>query len=162
MTATRFAANTSVAVEKTEAEIKGLLRRYGADQIGSAESGDAAMVTFVMRKRLIRFVLPLPSKSDSRFARTPAGRKALSPDAVLRQWEQACRSRWRALLLSVKAKLESVEVGISEFEHEFLANIVDPQTGRTIGDDIAPQIAVRYDQHGPPVGLIGFNQKGGG
>jgi hypothetical protein len=156
----RYAAQTSVSVDKTEGEIKTLLRKYGADQIGTAESSDKAMVTFAMRSRVIRFVLPLPSKASPAFARSPGGKKVLGPEARLRQWEQACRSRWRALLLSVKAKLESVEVGISEFESEFLANIVDPGTGRTIGEDIVPQIAMRYEQSGPPVALIGFSGKG--
>ena len=156
MSSSRFAASTSVPVGKTEFEIKTLLRRYGADQIGTGESATKAMVTFTMRSRLIRFVLPLPDKNGQEFTRSPAGKKSLSPEASLRQWEQACRSRWRALLLSVKAKLESVEIGISEFEEEFLAHIVDPATGRTVGEDIVPQIARRYEQNGSSVCLIGF------
>jgi hypothetical protein len=155
-----YATSTSVSVEKSEGEIKALLRRYGADQIGTAESADKAMVTFSMRSRVIRFVLPLPDKASPAFARSPGGKKVLSPEARLRSWEQACRSRWRALLLSVKAKLESVEIGISQFEEEFLAHIVDPATNRTVGEDIVPQIAMRYQQKGSPVCLIGF--KGGG
>lgn len=101
--------------------------------------------------------------STSRFAAStsvPVGKTEVEIKTLLRQWEQACRSRWRALLLSVKAKLESVEIGISEFEEEFLAHIVDPATGRTVGEDIVPQIAKRYEQNGAPVCLIGFS--GGG
>ena len=47
-------------------------------------------------------------------------------------WEQACRQRWRALLLIIRAKLEAAEAGISTLETEFLANIVLPD-GRTAG-----------------------------
>ena len=35
--------------------------------------------------------------------------------------DQACRQRWRALLLVIKAKLEAVTAGISTVETEFLA-----------------------------------------
>ena len=42
---------------------------------------------------------------------------------------QACRQRWRALLLIIRAKLEAVESGITTLESEFLANIVLPDGG---------------------------------
>lgn len=64
-------------------------------------------------------------------------------DAAHTAWEQACRSRWRALYLIVKAKLEAVEAGISTVEREFLYDIVLPD-GRTAGEWIAPQIEMAY------------------
>ena len=48
--------------------------------------------------------------------------------------EQEIKSRWRALALVVKAKLEAVECGISTLENEFLAFIVLPGVDFTIGD----------------------------
>jgi hypothetical protein len=51
--------------------------------------------------------------------------------------------RWRALCLVIKAKLEAVQSGISEFEDEFLANIVLP-TGETVLSSIRPRIAEMY------------------
>ena len=36
------------------------------------------------------------------------------------RWEQACRQRWRALALVIKAKLEAIDAEISTFEEEFL------------------------------------------
>ena len=58
--------------------------------------------------------------------------------------EQACRSRWRALALAVKAKLEAVAIGITTFEDEFMAHIVMPD-GLTVGEHVRPRIASAYE-----------------
>ena len=59
-------------------------------------------------------------------------------------WEQACRSRWRALYLIIKAKLEAIEAGISTVEREFFYDVVLPD-GRTAGEFLAPQIEAAYE-----------------
>ncbi|WP_198651245.1 hypothetical protein [Salinicola sp. CPA57] len=64
-------------------------------------------------------------------------------------WEQACRQRWRALALVIKAKLEAVESGITMFEEEFLAHIVLPNGG-TVGGWMLPQIKKSYDSGSMP------------
>lgn len=156
MSVRRFAADTSVPVSKTEGEIKELLRRNGATDIIVGEPKGAAIVQFSMLDRVVRFVMPLPAIADKAFQFSPGGRKRLSAEGTAKAWEQACRSRWRALLLSIRAKLEACAVGITEFEREFLAQIVDPATGKTIGEDIVPQIKERYALNGPPIALIGF------
>jgi hypothetical protein len=63
------------------------------------------------------------------------------------------RRRWRCLLLSIKAKLETVANGILTFDEEFLANIVVPGTGETVGTWAAPKIAAAYESgaHMPPM-----------
>ena len=59
--------------------------------------------------------------------------------AAFAEWQQACRQRWRALALVIKAKLEAVETGIATFEQEFLAYIVLPN-GQSVGDTAIPAI----------------------
>jgi hypothetical protein len=63
------------------------------------------------------------------------------------------RRRWRCLLLNVKAKFEAVENQIVTFEEEFLAHIVVPGTGETVGAWAAPRIAEAYERgaHMPPL-----------
>jgi hypothetical protein len=58
--------------------------------------------------------------------------------------DQAIRQRWRALLLVIKAKLEAVQGGITEFDAEFLPHIVLPD-GQTVGDWIIPQVNTAYE-----------------
>lgn len=129
-----FANDTTVPVERSKAEIERLLGRYGAARFMSGWDGDTAVIGFVLGNRTIRFTLPLPAKTEKQFHRTPTGRQRRNPADAERAWEQACRSRWRALLLVIKAKLEAVQVGISTVEDEFLAWTVLPGDGRTVGE----------------------------
>jgi hypothetical protein len=140
----RYAENTSVSVEKSKAEIESLLQRYGADQFMSGWDHSSAYIGFKMSGRMIKFVLPLPARNDPEFQTTPAGRRRRDEGAAFKAWEQACRQRWRALALVIKAKLEAVEAGITTFEDEFLAHVVLPD-GSTAGEFLRPQIAHAYE-----------------
>jgi hypothetical protein len=144
----QYAKDTSVPVEKSRAEVEGILRRYGCEgfRYGWADRQGKRIeqIEFATKDRLVRFTLPMPSKDDPRFRFTAQRRQRRNDREQMRAWDQACRQRWRALCLAIKAKLEAVSCGISEFEQEFLAHIVDPESGRTIGETIRPQIAARY------------------
>ena len=142
---TRYAANTEVTSEKSRAEIERILTRYGADGFMSGWDRNRALIAFRMNARQIKFVLPMPDRESKEFTEYKRGsvRHRREEGAALKLWEQACRQRWRALALIVKAKLEAVECGISEFDDEFMANIV-MHNGATIGDWARPQIAAMY------------------
>lgn len=139
-----YARDTSVAVAKTEGEIKAIIRRYGATSFASFETDAAAMIAFEMRGRRVVFKLPLPDRNAKQFTETPSGKWARTEKQAEQAWEQACRSKWRALLLCIKAKLESVEAGIETFEDAFLAHIQMPD-GLTVGEHVRPRIAAAYD-----------------
>jgi hypothetical protein len=142
MTMNRYAENTSVACEKSRADIERVLVRYGATGFMYGWQKNIAVVGFEMSDRTIRFNLPMPDKKDERFIVTETGRDR-SEVAAHKAWEQAGRQAWRALLLVVKAKLEAVEADITTFDNEFMAHIVMPD-GKTLGEHIVPQIAVAY------------------
>lgn len=135
-----FARNTEVPVERSRAEIEGLLVKYGASEFHSGWMVNAAQVGFRLKDLYIRFVLPIPTKGDPKFKSKTirvAGRQKLKhfTDAQAeRLREQEVKSRWRALALVVKAKLEAVECGISTLENEFMAFIVLPGVDFTLGD----------------------------
>ncbi|TWT58983.1 hypothetical protein KOR42_23700 [Thalassoglobus neptunius] len=151
----RFAENTTVSVEKSRAEIERILERYGASQFmyGRDDLRGLATIQFQASDRQVRFILSLPNKSEDRFWKHSRGRR--TPDAAEKQWEQSCRQSWRALALCIKAKLEAVESGISEFEDEFMAHIVIP-SGGTVGELMRPQIEAAYELGSVPSGLAGF------
>ena len=139
----KFAEGTSVSVEKSRAEIEGLIVRYGATHTAFMNAPGRAVICFEAKGRRIMFELPLPDRDDKRFLRDGRG-TARSPAKRAEAWEQACRQRWRALALVIKAKLEAVESGITAFEDEFLAHIVMPD-GQTVATHIKPRIAEAYD-----------------
>jgi len=139
----RFAQNTDVSVEKSRAEIERLIIRYGATSTAFMNAPGRALIMFEANERRIVFELPLPDITDKKFSRTPGGRQQLSGERRIKVWEQACRQRWRALALVIKAKLEAVESGITTFEDEFLAHIIMPD-GMSVGNHIKPTIAAWY------------------
>lgn len=143
-----YAEGTSVPVERSRAEIEQVLSRYGASSFVSGWDQHRAVLGFTCKDRQVRFVLPLPKKDDERFThRKDKGwayaRKRTEADAK-KLYEQECRRLWRALALTVKAKLEAVQSGIATFDQEFLAHIVLPG-GRTVGDMAIPQLADAYE-----------------
>lgn len=141
----QYAKDTRVSVDATEQEIKRTLIRYGADQFmtawGSAES--ESIIAFRIHRRQVKIILPLPNRNDKRFTHTPERGTERSKEAAHAAWEQACRQRWRALALIVKAKLEAVESGISTIEREFLADVVLP-SGLTFHQWAEPQLETMY------------------
>ena len=147
MKPTRFAEATSVAVEKTQSDLKKLLREYGAESFMLGEEARRAIVGFKLGDKLMRLHLPIPASTDEAFKYTPSGQWMRSEPNVHKAWEQACRSRWRALLLAIKAKLEAVAVGITTIEEEFLAHIVLP-SGRTVGDTVIPEVQAALEGRG--------------
>lgn len=101
-----------------------------------------AVISFVMSGSQVRITVPLPDKADRQFWVTDTGRDR-SESVALKEWEQACKQKYRALSLVVKAKLEAVEAGITTFEEEFMAHLVLPggQTvGQTVGQRLLPEI----------------------
>jgi hypothetical protein len=59
------------------------------------------------------------------------------------------------LALTIKAKLESAESGIEEFETAFMGQIVMPN-GRTIAEQILPAIDDAYKTKQMPVALLDY------
>lgn len=152
-----YAEKTSVSVARSKAEIEELIMKYGAEQFVSGVKENMAVIGFSMNGRQIRFILPLPDKQDREFWFTPGRGQKRTEDAAYKEWEQACRSRWRSLYLIVKAKLEAVEAGISTVEREFFYDIVLPD-GRTAGEWMAPQIETAYQTGQMPqmLPLLGY------
>lgn len=140
---TRYAATTDVSVERSRAEIEKLITRYGATATAFMTEPKRALIMFEAQERRVVFELPLPDVADEEFGLTPTGRDKRNPQARYTAWEQACRQRWRALALVIKAKLEAVASGITTFEDEFLAHIIMPD-GMTVGSHVKPTIAAWY------------------
>jgi hypothetical protein len=150
----KYAATTEVTSDRSRAEIERTLTRYGASRFAYAWGDGKAMVQFEMRDRRIRFLLPLPALDSDLVRRTPKGRLR-NLHQTQTQYEQETRQRWRALLLSIKAKLESVDSGIEQFEEAFLAQIVLPDNS-TVGDWMQGQVQSAYENGTMPSMLPGM------
>jgi hypothetical protein len=112
-----------VAVHRSRYELERVLGRYGASDLAFVEVDANASLQFAMQGRYVQLALPLPDPSAARFTHTPTGLPR-TVAAQERAYEQALREHWRALLLAVRGKLQSVESGISTFEEEFAGFLV--------------------------------------
>lgn len=131
-----YAERTEVPFDRSIAEILKLVRKAGAEQVGQLEDAQTFALQFTLGTRMIRFRLRL---------RDPDSRRAP---------EQQKRQRGRALMLVIKAKLESVESGIETIEEAFLANVV-MSDGATVYERVASPIALEY-QSGRPAATQGL------
>lgn len=122
-----YASRTKVPAGKTRMDIEALMRRRGADQFFSGGDAERALLAFRINGRHVRFVLPLDGARS----------------------EQQVRSRWRALFLVIKAKMEAIDIGIMTIEDAFLGDTVLPNS-QTVAEVMRPQIESAYDTGSMP------------
>lgn len=140
----KYARETQVPAERTRNEIEHALQKYGATSFGYGWQSDAAIIVFEFKGRRMKFVLPLPHEQDVK----PKNYRAGAREAAL---AAEVRRRWRSLFLSIKAKLVTVDDGISTVETEFMGHIVLPN-GMTVSEWMHPQIDSAYrDGKMPPL-----------
>jgi hypothetical protein len=125
----RYAATTRVPVDRSRAEVQRVLRRYGATRIAEAWAPGAAAVQFEIGGLVARIEVPMPTSIQ---IAADLRRKRPTDAALRRAVTQAERQRWRAFVLLLKAKLESVALGVVTFEREFMPHLM-LENGTTVG-----------------------------
>jgi hypothetical protein len=150
----RYAENTSVSVERTQAEISALLASHGATAraVAMDDTTETASVMFALAGRQVRVDVALHPKGETENA--PRGSRYWGPDER-RRWQegrrqQQARSTWRGLLLLLKAKLEAVEGGYTTVEREFLADVILPG-GRSVAEMVSAVVERAYLTGKPPL-----------
>lgn len=121
-----YAKGTSVTSRKSRQEIEDLLEKHRATRTYTATEESRAIVGFELEDRRVQFELALPLREDFLFTVRRGRKVKLSEAGADQAWEQACRERWRGLVLALKAKFVSVESGVESFEEAFLAHVVLP------------------------------------
>lgn len=153
-----FAENTSVSVERSQAEIQQTLRRYGVTEFAVMSGTVSSAVAFKIggkARMSVKMEIGMPDPKAEIYLYSRAGtwnKKRRTDEAARACWEQACRSRWRALLLCIKAKLEAVAAGISTMEIEFMAFIVCDD-GRVVHERLLPQMHQAAENGSAPTRL---------
>lgn len=125
-----YAQRTQVPVDKTRLEIERLVRKYGATGFSSSwlegrsptTGGLYARVEFICHDRHIRLTVNVPPN------------------------ETQARGKWRVLLLMVKAKLVAVDAKVVTFEEAFFADIVMPETNKTVYEMAREPVRLSYEK----------------
>ena len=111
--ARRYAQDTTVPVERTQAEIAVLLQRHGAKSrlVGTDDETGRAMVAFKLNGVGVRLEVRVPSAAQVAQPE-PRGwwnwEDARRERWTLDQQAQIERARWRSMLLRLKASLEAI------------------------------------------------------
>lgn len=133
-----YAENTNIELETSIAEIVAMVKRAGGERVGQFHDGDRYYIWFTLDARQIRFTVPLVTEYKGP-ARHSNGREVDKG-----KWlEQRNRQKGRALMLVIKAKLESVESGVETFEQAFLANIMMTDK-RTVYEHVKEPLELVY------------------
>lgn len=126
----KYAAQTSVPVPRSRAELEMLLERFGADAFAysalAARGGREGTETvgFDHHGHRVRIGLAFPPLNE------------FPSDSAL---QKERRRRWRVLVLVVKSLLVGVEEGVIAFEEAFLPWFVMPD-GLTIAEKVVPKL----------------------
>ena len=130
----RFASRTTVAASTTRDQIVEMMKRAGADAFMFGEEATRATIGFRLKGRYLRFTVPVPQRARRNFDNA-----------------QLMRTRWRALWLVVKAKLEAVAIGLVTIEEAFLSETMLPDR-QSVAEVMLPQIESAYrDGKMPPL-----------
>jgi hypothetical protein len=132
-----YARGTTVSVEHTRADVERLLAKHGATKrmVFADDEKSTASIGFAIRGAHYRIDLPLPERKKFRDGK---------------RHEQACRERWRLVLLALKSKLELVSLGGSTIEREFMADLV-LENGRTLHQELPELIRRGLVGDAPPM-----------
>lgn len=135
--------STTVPVERSQGEIRKLLMSFGAQQLAFGEERDdigqrSAAVTFRTKLFAVRMRVPL-KLVDEREVRLKAQRAHTRTADEIRNglYEQEEKRIWRVLAWNLKARMVAVDEGLETFEEAFLPHLLNPQTGRTIYEQLA-------------------------
>lgn len=136
MTARRYAQDTTVPADKTQAEIIGYVKGRGATKVASFEDGDGVVILFEVKNRAVRLKVMRPDRKD--FVYDAAGRYR-DASGQERAAEKEWMRRWRTLLIVIKGKFELVDSGIVTFEEEWLPYLVT-KNGGTVYEEMLPAL----------------------
>lgn len=117
--------DTAVPVERSQAQLRKLLQKFGATGFGfgqdAANGTTRALVQFSHKGLAVRMRAP--------FDRNRIGRSG--------GFEREERRVWRILVHNVKARMVAVDAGLETLEEAFLAHVVNPGTGATIYEELS-------------------------
>ena len=141
---TRYAANTTVTVEKSRNEIERTMTRFGATSVAFLRDDETRMVIIGFKKdgRAYRFNLPLPNREDflSYKRKNAYSVTKRTPEQTTKAVEQEERRLFRSLANYIKAVLDAIDSGITNADQALLPHLILP-SGQTVSETAQHQLA---------------------
>jgi hypothetical protein len=135
--------STAIPVERSQGEIRKLLIRHQVAQLAFGEDRDEtgqrwAAVTFRHGAFAVRIRVPLKVIDERAVTAKYMRARSKSRDEVRDGlYEQEERRIWRVMAWNLKARMVAVEEEVETFEQAFLPHLLNPQTGRTVYEQLA-------------------------
>lgn len=152
-----YAVGTSTPLTNSLAELERVVRKAGFSNFAQGSADDRIVVGFTSPEgRQVRFIVPMMEIGDDLFVRMRDMARAYGcrvPRTHSDAFEQHRRQIGRALVLTVKAKIECIEAGIETFEDAFMSQLSLPD-GRTVGSMVKAQMLQIYSGNKTPPNLL--------
>jgi hypothetical protein len=154
---TRYAASTIISLSHSIIDIEKLVRANGMTGFVQGVAEDRIVIAFANQEgRQVRFVVPVkPASQDllGEMRAAAAASRSTRPTSQEQAWDQHRRQLGRALLLTIKAKIECIAAGIETFEDAFMSQLALPD-GRTVGQMVKAEVQQLYDAGRAPPRLL--------
>ena len=134
---------TTVPVERSQGEIRKLLIRAQVAQLAFGEDRDEggqrwASVAFRHGVYAVKIRVPLKVVDERAVSAKYMRARSKSRDEIRDLlYEQEEKRIWRVMAWNLKARMVAVEEEVETFEQAFLPHLLNPQTGRTIYEQLA-------------------------
>lgn len=128
----KYAEGTTVVVEKTQDEVRSLLKKHGATHFVLADAGEGASIQFEWAGTWFRFGVDVPAEPPKKLAIQTWDRRygPARQNAIDGEY----RRRWRARLIWLKAVLEfGASEGGAALQDALMAYQVT-RDGRTVAE----------------------------
>lgn len=139
-----YAVGTSVSLVNSLAELERVVRKAGFHSFMQGVADDRIVIAFSSAEgRQVRFIVPVMAIGDDLLAHMTALSRsygARQPRNHDEAWQQHRRQLGRALVITVKAKIESIEAGIETFDDAFMSQLALPD-GSTVGARVRREMA---------------------
>lgn len=152
-----YAVGTPISLMNSLAELEKLARKAGFRNFMQGVSDDRIVAAFSSPEgRQVRFIVPVQEMGDELLVRMRDMARSYGsrmPTSHADAFEQHRRQIGRALLLTVKAKIESMEAGIETFEDAFMSQLALPDGG-TVGGMVKREMKLLYSGGKTPPRLL--------
>lgn len=152
-----YAVGTSVSLMNSLAELERVVRKAGFSNFMHGISDDRIVAAFAGPEgRQVRFIVPTMEIGDDLLVKMRDMARAYGtrlPKSHQEAWEQHRRQISRALVLTVKAKIECIEAGIETFDDAFMSQLALPD-GQLVGAWVKREIAQIYIGGKTPPNLL--------
>lgn len=127
-----YAKNTTVSIDRSMGEVRGLLLKNSAQGVAFAETPQGAIVSFYIENFQYKFNINYPQHSDNNIKYTNKGTARTVPQ-VEKVVEDEKKRLWRAMVLYIKSAIEAHNNGIIDLKRSLMGNLVtNDGSGKTL------------------------------